>query len=163
MEPLVRVIEADIYVQYGCTLPFQQADLPLPDYLPAPTGDMVTWDESQYLLVITTGATLGAVGFRAEELPLEPPMEESGWTLCQEVSTRFETADVVLRDLENDQTLVEGSLISRPGRYRIRLYSVGRDSGVELQEAGEDLTERYLMQLWPEERERPPTALRRFD
>jgi hypothetical protein len=157
------VIEADLYVQAGSTLPFQPTDLPLPSVMPAPTGDLLTWDESQYLLLVTTGTPLGAVGFQAEELPAEPPVETTGWEQYQEVSTRFEAGEVILRDLDANEMLLADSLISRPGRYRIRLYATGRDSGIELQEAGDDLVERYLMQLWPEDQERPATPLHRLN
>ncbi|MCZ4557914.1 hypothetical protein O4215_20335 [Rhodococcus maanshanensis] len=157
------MIEADLEGQPGSTLPFQQADLPLPGVMPGRIGDMLTWDESQFLLVVTTGTSLGAVGFRAEEHSAQPPTQATGWEQCQEVSARFEAGEVILRDLDANQILLADSLISCPGRYRIRLYATGRDSGVELQEAGDDLVERYLMQLWPEDQERSATPLRRLD
>lgn len=159
MESRARVIEADLEVQPGSMLPFQQADSPLPGHFPGRIGDMLTWDESQFLLVVTTGTPLGAVGFRAEEHSAQPPMQAAGWEQCQEVSTRFESGEVLFRDLDANEMLLADSLISRPGCYRIRLYATGRDSGVELQEAGDDLVERYLMQLWPEGQERSAMPL----
>ncbi|TWH14986.1 hypothetical protein L618_003400000020 [Rhodococcus rhodochrous J45] len=152
------MIEAELYVQYGSTLPFQQVGLPMPD-LPAATTHIITWDSDQRLLVIRTGTPLGAVAFRSEVLPEEPAVDESGWDEWQEISVQFDSDDVRLRDLEADTVLLGTSLISMPGRYRVRLYATGRDSGVELQEAGDDLVERYLMQLWPESEPKPMTSL----
>ncbi len=90
-------------------------------------------------------------------------MQAAGWEQCQEVSTRFESGEVIFRDLDANEMLLADSLISRPGWYRIRLYATGRDSGVELQEVGDDLVERYLMQLWPEGQERSAMPLHQLD
>lgn len=157
----IKVIEAELYVQYGSTLPFQQVGLPMPD-LPAATTDIITWDSDQRLLVVTTGTPLGAVAFRSEVLPAEPAPENAGWDEWQEVSVQFDSGDVRLRDLDADTVLLDASLVSVPGRYRVRLYATGRDSGAELQEAGDDLVERYLMQLWSEAAPRPTTPLTRL-
>ena len=157
-----QVIDADVYVQYGSTLPFQQVGLPMPD-LPAATTDIVVWDAAQRLLVVATGIPLGAVAFRSEVVPVEPAVQDAGWDEWQELSVQFDSAEVRLRDLEADTVVLDASLVPAPGRYRVRLYATGRDSGVELQEAGEDLVERYLMQLWPEAAPKPATSVKKVD
>ncbi|WP_107657063.1 hypothetical protein [Nocardia suismassiliense] len=151
------MIDTGLDVMYGSSLPFQQVGCAFPD-LPSAAEGMLAWDDDQRLLVITAAVALGAVGFRAEEHPNEPALLYQGWQMLQEVSVRFD--DVVkLRDLEADTDLLEEPLLTRPGRYRMRLYATGRDSGVELQESGDDLTERYLLQFWPESQWRPPTPM----
>jgi hypothetical protein len=130
----------------------------MPD-LPAATTNILTWDEGQRLLVVSTGTPLGVVAFRWEVTNTEPPVENQGWEEWQEVSVEFDVGDVRLRDLEADEVLLDASLVDAPGRYRVRLYATGRDSGVEMQEVGDDLVERYLMQLWPESELRPATPL----
>lgn len=156
------MIEAELYVQYGSTLPFQQVGMPMPD-LPAATGDILTWDGDQRLLVVATASSLGAVAFRSEIVTAEPAIDGAGWDEWQEVSVQFDSGDVRLRDLDADTVLLDASLVSLPGRYRARLYATGRDCAVELQEADEDLVERYLMQLWPETAPRPPTPVMKVD
>jgi hypothetical protein len=46
--------------------------------------------------------------------------------------------------------------------YRVRLYLVGRESGVECQEFDDDLVERYFLQLWPDSDVRAATPVRRI-
>ncbi|MHA4854397.1 hypothetical protein L1080_033410 [Rhodococcus sp. MSC1_016] len=148
-------------MQFGSTLPFQQSGMPMPD-LPAATTDILTWVDDQRLLVVATGTPLGAVAFRVEVTDSEPPLEKQGWDEWQEVSVRFGIADVGLRDLDADKELLDASLVDEARRYRVRIYATGRDSGIELQEAGDDLVERYLMHLWPESEPRPATPLLRL-
>lgn len=106
---------------------------------------------------------MGAVAFRSEIVTAEPAIDGAGWDEWQEVSVQFDRGDVRLRDLDADIVLLDASLVSLPGRYRARLYAAGRDCGVELQGAGDDLVERYLMQLWPEAAPKPPTPVMKVD
>ncbi|AFU02905.1 hypothetical protein [Nocardia brasiliensis] len=69
------------------------------------------------------------------------------------------TIAVKLRDLDTDSDVLDEPLLTQPGRYRMRLYATGRDAHVELQEPGDDLAERYLLQFWPENQSRPPTPM----
>lgn len=158
------MIDADLYVMYGSTLPFQQVGMNFPNPIPAPvTGNLLIFDKEQRLLVIQCGTPLGAVHFHSEILETEPEVDGTDWDEMQEVSVEFDSGDVRLRDLEADQDLLPISLVPQAGRYRARLYAVGRDSGVELQEPGEDLVERYFLQVWPEERHNPDSQTVRFD
>lgn len=65
----------------------------------------------------------------------------------QEVSVTFDSADVRLLDLEQTADFPDVSLISSPGCYRVRLYVTRWDSEDDDQEIGEELTEKYFVQL----------------
>lgn len=92
------MIDTDVYVMEGAMLPFQEVGVPFRDF-PAP-GNMLTWDDGQKMMVITTGVEWGAVHFCAEELSEEPQMDERNWDEMQEVSVSFGSGDVRLLDLE---------------------------------------------------------------
>ncbi|MDI9918368.1 hypothetical protein [Rhodococcus sp. IEGM 1379] len=157
------MIESAVYVYLGSVVAFQQTNIEFEDF-PGWSTDMMIWDPDQRMLVITTGATRGAVHFRSEIYSEDPPMEEAGWDSMQEVSVRFDTGDVRLVDVEfmQTETFPAESLISHPGGYRIRLYETGRESPVEMQKPEDQLAERYLMQIWPDSIERPPTQVVRL-
>lgn len=151
------MIEAELYAMQGAMLPFQQVGVPFDDFHSHP--DLISWFESQRLLVVSTATLMGAVHFRSAEYDGEPPLLSEGWKQMQEVSTIFDSADVRILDLEQTVDFPDVSLISSPGRYRVRLYATGRELGNDDQELGEDLTERYFMQLWPEFEPRPSTPV----
>ncbi|MEH6796693.1 MAG: hypothetical protein V7694_21420 [Rhodococcus sp. (in: high G+C Gram-positive bacteria)] len=151
------MIEAETYAMQGAMLPFQQVDVPFDDFHSHP--DLISWFENQRLLVVSTATLMGAVHFRSEEYAGEPPLLFEGWEQMQEVSTIFDSADVRLLDLEQTADFPEVSLISSPGRYRVRLYAAGRELENDDQELGENLTERYFMQLWREAESRPSTPI----
>ncbi|MDZ7912884.1 MAG: hypothetical protein U5O16_13805 [Rhodococcus sp. (in: high G+C Gram-positive bacteria)] len=151
------MIEAELYAMQGAMLPFQQVNVSFDDFHSHP--DLISWFENQRLLVVSTATLMGAVHFRSSEYDGEPPLLDEGWKQMQEVSTIFDSADVRLLDLEQTSYFPDVSLISSPGRYRVRLYATGRELENDDQELGEDLTERYFMQLWPESESRPSTPV----
>ena len=153
------MIESDVYVMEGSILPFQESGIPFETFPVA--YDLLNWGEDERMLVITTGTVWGAVHFRAEELASEPPLDLISWEEMQEVSVNFRSDNVKLLDLEETQkeTFPDVSLISKPGLYRVRVYAVGRHSGIDMQQVGEHLDERYLMQLWGESKARPSTPV----
>ncbi|MGG7104644.1 hypothetical protein [Rhodococcus sp. 24CO] len=155
------MIETGVDVMEGGSLSFQEVGVDFVRYPPA--FELLNWDADQHLLLIRTGTEMGAVHFRSEEYEAEPPFEKTGWEEVQEVSASFDTAIVRMLDFETDyQDFPDESLISRPGGYRVRLYAVGRESGVECQELDDDLVERYFLQLWPDPDVRPATPVRRI-
>lgn len=155
------MIEAEVYAMQGAMLPFQQVGVPFEDFPSHPV--LINWFEDQRLLVISTATVMGAVHFESAEYDEEPSLLTEGWDQIQEVSVKFDSADVRLLDLEQTADFPDVSLVSSPGCYRVRLYAAGWDLENDDQEIGEELTERYFMQLWRESDSRPPTPIIRIN
>lgn len=151
------MIEAELYAMQGAMLPFQQVGVPFEDFPAHP--DLINWFEDQRLLVISTATVMGAVHFESTEYDEEPSLLTEGWDQMQEVSVTFDSADVRLLDLEQTADFPDVSLISLPGRYRVRLYVAGWDLENDDQELGEELSENYFMQLWRESNPQPTTPI----
>ena len=104
------MIEAEVYAIQGAMLPFQQVGVPFEDFPSHPV--LINWFEDQRLLVISTATVMGAVHFESAEYDEEPSLLTEGWDQIQEVSVKFDSADVRLLDLEQTADFPDVSLVA---------------------------------------------------
>ncbi|MEU7428589.1 hypothetical protein [Streptomyces sp. NPDC040750] len=100
------------------------------------------------IATILTGIHTGDVDVTVTFHTDAPQPGDSEWEEIVEVSMRSASGDLMVRGLmaDLDEELPELSF-SGPGDYRLRVHARGRDTAVDL--APDDVTEWYLIQVWP--------------
>jgi hypothetical protein len=100
------------------------------------------------VVTVLTGIHTGTVHVTVARHESEPAPDDGDWQECVEISAHSASGDLMVRGLMDDLD-EELPVLSfdGPGDYRLRIHARGRDTAVDL--APDEVTEWYLIQVWP--------------
>lgn len=109
------------------------------------------------VLSMTFGLHTGYLPLRIEALA-DPPPIAGDWEEIVEVSFRVAQRDYQVAAFEDFYPV----RLPRSGRYRARFHALGMDAAADAdyRDEGEQVIDRYLLQLWPDSAPGPDAILR---
>ncbi|MET7382805.1 hypothetical protein ABZT08_29050 [Streptomyces sp. NPDC005526] len=100
------------------------------------------------IVAVLTGIHTGEVDVTVARHFDAPEPDGGDWQEIVEVSLHSASGELMVRGLMSDlEEELPTLAFNGPGDYRLRIHARGRDTAID--EAPEEITEWYLLQVWP--------------